>query len=224
MIRLTLAVLVFPARFALKAVTVIAKVAVFLVLLGFLSAAHAESDEEWGCKVLMCLANTKGGPKAHHDCIDPIDRLYNEVLRPPRGKKPRPFPRCSSAGGGNGTQMGSNYFDPCPEGTQALTEGTRATQLSATEFQIVRAGRASLDLNAIVVGIGEGENVGGRLSGAGGARKFCVANHVGNITVGNQEESYTVAAFERMVMLDPATSPNYIDVFIGNQKHTRVRY
>lgn len=56
-------------------------------------------DDEWACKVAMCLSNP-GGPTEFAECVDPIRRLHRHLA------KGRPFPVCSFLGGGGGQQQG----------------------------------------------------------------------------------------------------------------------
>ncbi|MGY2491964.1 hypothetical protein [Cupriavidus sp. CP313] len=53
-------------------------------------APHAYASE-FGCKVLLCLANPNG-PKAADGCAPPIDQLYSDL------RKGRSFPTCDEAG------------------------------------------------------------------------------------------------------------------------------
>lgn len=55
------------------------------------------SDDEWACKVAMCMANP-GGPTEFAECVDPIRRLQRHLT------KGKPFPVCPFTGGGSGQQ------------------------------------------------------------------------------------------------------------------------
>lgn len=57
------------------------------------TAAHAD---DYGCQVLLCLANP-GGPTQFAECVPPIERLWSDLLAIP----PRPFPTCLMAGSDN---------------------------------------------------------------------------------------------------------------------------
>ena len=93
--------------------------------------AHAS---EYGCKVLLCLANPKsnGGPMGVTECQPPISQLYHDLAHGD------PFPKCDLADGNDSSQnyasQVSNYYDPCPTGTkpapagQGVVEGTSAAQ------------------------------------------------------------------------------------------------
>ena len=47
---------------------------------------------DYGCRVLLCLANPDG-PTAVAMCIPPITQLWRDLARVP----PRPFPTCDEA-------------------------------------------------------------------------------------------------------------------------------
>lgn len=75
--------------------------------------------DEWGCTVLLCLADP-AGPMAQEQCRPPIEKLWDHLRRG------RPFPSCALAGpgdGATGAQLASDYFDPCPAGTAAARAG-----------------------------------------------------------------------------------------------------
>lgn len=54
-------------------------------------------DDEWACKVAMCLSNP-GGPTEFAECVDPIERLRKHLA------KGHAFPVCPFAGGGSAQQ------------------------------------------------------------------------------------------------------------------------
>lgn len=74
-----------------------------LLVLGLMTAssvltptlAHAD---EWGCQVLLCLANP-GGPEQYSECVPPIERLWRAL------RHGDPFPTCDfGSGGADGNQ------------------------------------------------------------------------------------------------------------------------
>ncbi|WP_424196746.1 hypothetical protein ACMYR3_16900 (plasmid) [Ampullimonas aquatilis] len=82
---------------------------------------------EWGCEVLLCLANP-AGPMAAAACVPPILRLYD--LLDNFGD----MPSCTLVGP-NGQPSNSSYarqessfYDACPAGLTALPEGELAVQ------------------------------------------------------------------------------------------------
>lgn len=173
-------------------------------LLG-LSAPSAMADD-YGCTVLLCLSNPNG-PKAVSECVSPIDRLYRDL------RKGRPFPHCDLASTPDHKSeavTGRNYFDDCPVGTSALPAGEYALNPQS---------------NQIYQGIGTGAE------GYGGSQKICVAQPAGQTSMGipatdgsSDVQTVPVGIYRQIVTMNPAGSPNYIDVMIDGKRYTRVRY
>jgi len=176
------------------------------MLLASSGLATIANADDYGCKVLLCLANPNG-PKAVSECVDPINRLYDD-LRHGRG-----FPRCDMANAPSGkayATTGTNWFNDCPTGTGALAPGAYAVQGG--------------DRTQYYQGIGTGE-------GGVGGQKVCVGNRTGftqvAISSGSDNGSYNnvdVGIYDRVVVLNPASSPNYIDVIVNGTRSTRVRW
>jgi hypothetical protein len=57
------------------------------------SASGMSADDEWACKVAMCMANP-GGPTEFAECVDPIRKLRRQLA------KGKPYPVCRFLGGG----------------------------------------------------------------------------------------------------------------------------
>lgn len=192
----------------------------FLALCGFfLAYAPTAHASDHGCKVLLCLANPNG-PKAVSECVPDINQLFHDLA------KGRPFPACemASAPGNNGgpswAQQGYSYYDPCPEGTRALESGALAVQgNTGTPKHLYNT-----EANA---GIGEGDGLSPG-DDAGLGQKVCVGNQVGTSYISNYDgyrtRSSMVGVYDRVVLLDPAGSPNIIDVFVNNALYRRVRW
>jgi hypothetical protein len=51
--------------------------------------------DDWGCQVLLCLANP-GGPEQYSQCVSPIEKLWSAL------RHGDPFPTCDFASGGSG--------------------------------------------------------------------------------------------------------------------------
>lgn len=172
-----------------------------------LSAPSAVADD-YGCTVLLCLSNPNG-PKAVSECVSPIDRLYNDL------RKGRPFPHCdlaSTSDHKSAAVTGRNYFDDCPAGLSALPAGDFALDQKS---------------NHLYQGIGSGAD--GWSTGA--SQKICVAQPSGQTTIGMQAsdgsgemQNIPVGIYKQIIVMNPASSPNYIDIMIDGKRYTRVRY
>ncbi len=183
----------------------------YVLFMGATLPLQAFADD-YGCKVLLCLANPNG-PMAVSECVPPISQLFRDMAKP----KPPAFPTCDMAEGPNGksyAKQGISYYDPCPEGTTALEAGVLAYEGS----------------NQIVEGIGSGEgitssNVAGSRMGQGLGRKICVGNQTGTSRISRTAGEYiAVNTYSKVVMMDPASSPRIIDVFIEDKLFRRVRW
>lgn len=184
------------------------------------ASATAANASEYGCKVLLCLANPDG-PRAVSECVPPINQLFHELARG------RAFPTCEFAsapgvsGGPSWAQQGLSYYDVCPAGTTALSAGSYAIQGAAVP---------SSWSTTLFTGIGEGDGLSpGSGSGyVGLARKVCVGNKVTDtwISTGSGQDMSTVQAsvFDRVVQLDPQGSPNVIDVYVNAAMYRRLRW
>ena len=192
------------------------------------SAAHAA---DWGCEVLLCLANP-AGPMAASYCVPPIQRLFASLLK----RFPDPFPQCGMAqgslGGGAFARPENMYYDVCPGGTTAAPAGQRVVM--APSMDAVN-GVPRWDMSSI--GLGIGESVPENRDEDGNLMmppKVCVGRAVGTtpvlVLVSNGEDSnYTisldVAVYSQVVYLDPNTaSPRAINVYINDQLFRTVRY
>lgn len=72
-----------------------------------LSVSAARADD-WGCTVLLCLANP-GGPTQYAACVPPVTRLWSHL------KRGGAFPTCSGAGS-NASPIGYDPYEPCEDG------------------------------------------------------------------------------------------------------------
>lgn len=201
-----------------------------LFLLVFVTLTSAAQADDWGCKVLLCLANPKGA-MAEETCRPPIIRLYESLTK----RDPDPFPSCDSANGAAVAKQGFNYFNACPSGTVDLPVGVNAIQVSRSVYTGLSgstrspfwSGSNELNRADVKQGIGSGE--GSNFMNSPG-NKVCVAKELGPVylweqNVGAQDSSpVAVQAFEQVVVLAPNASPRYIDVLIDNKPYTRTRY
>lgn len=182
-------------------------------------AAHADN---WGCEVLLCLANPNG-PTAVKECVPPISKLWKHLA------KGHAFPSCVLAQGPSGAsyaRQGHSYYDPCPEGTTALAEGAYAIQGTATpQFSYAQQYSGQLYTG---IGDGAGLQAGYGPDASPLPGKVCVARRVGAATItrgtGDSQEQYTADVFDRVVVMDPQGSPRIIDVFVDDKLYRRVRW
>jgi hypothetical protein len=183
-------------------------------MFGFGSLAHAS---DYGCKVLLCLANPNGA-RAEAECHPPIDQLYIDL------NLGRPFPECEmaeSSAGKSYAKQGFSYYDPCPDGTTALSAGSFAALSLAKPTTTT----------PVVKGIGTGDNLSPG-SGENTSRltqKVCVGKLVGRTTatIGEtRDDSQTVdvGLYDSVRLLDVQGSPRIIDVFINDALYRRVRW
>lgn len=88
---------------------------------------HSGAPRDWGCEVLLCLANPNG-PTAVPPCLPPIQELWRALARG------HAFPTCTMASGPNGrshVRPAHSYYDHCPRGTSELPVG-QVAELAAT--------------------------------------------------------------------------------------------
>lgn len=188
-----------------------AAAALCLLGVGWLGAPSEASASDYGCRVLLCLANP-AGPTAVAQCVPPITQLWRDLARVP----PRPFPTCEEARPAIAIQN-TTYYDPCPDGTTALEAGALALQ------------QGMADGTQPAVGIGSGDNLApNNGDGIFLGRKVCVGRPVGQVWVmtGSGDSSWAgyAGVYDRIAILDPATSPNVIDVYLDNTLYRRVRW
>ena len=191
----------------MRKITLWASVAAAGMFIG--ASAHAS---DYGCRVLLCLANP-AGPTAVTQCVPPITQLWRDLARVP----PRPFPSCDEARPAIAVQN-TTWYDPCPEGTSALEGGLYALQQGAP------------DASVPALGIGEGDNLqpwnGDNVVTL--TSKVCVGRQLGQTFVqfgsGDNVSAAMVNVYDRVALLDPATSPRVIDVYLNNALYRRVRW
>jgi len=180
--------------------------------------AHAS---EYGCKVLLCLANpaSNGGPKGVSECVSPINQLYDDLAHG------RGFPSCDLADGNDGTSYARqtmNYFDPCPDRTKAATPGTGV--VLGTPKTITQGGRNYPSYQTTgTSAISESQytnDYGNTTMGP----QACVGNLIGSYINGNQNSSYTQYGVYDKVIWQQPQSPRSIDVYIDNKLQQRVHW
>jgi hypothetical protein len=191
----------------------------FGLVLGIAMSFSAPAKAVDGCTVLLCLANP-AGPMAVSQCVPPIKQLFKDLA------KLKPFPTCDMSGPGNFAQNLTTYYDRCPAGTADLAPNQYALQSAVPIPNFVQ------DENTVLaLGIGDGNNIQPQQYDGGTyplPPKVCVKDKVGEVIVkiGSGEDSqYKVAeVYKSVVILDPQSSPNAIDVFVNSEHFRRVRW
>jgi hypothetical protein len=175
----------------------------------FAVTSFAAEASDYGCRVLLCLANPPG-PTGVSQCVPPIAQLWRDLARF------RPFPTCDEARPARAVQN-MTWYDPCPDGTTALDNGALALQQGAP------------DTSTPLVGIGTGDNLMPDPSNSVFlGSKVCVGQQVGQViaSIGSGEDLSVqlVNVYDRIAILDPASSPNVIDVYLNDALYRRVRW
>jgi len=188
-------------------------------LVAAMCAAPVAHAQEWGCEVLLCLANPQG-PTALAQCVSPITRLWNALANF------QPFPTCDMAGSaaiakGPYATSSVNYYSACPSGTTALAAGVSVVQGTS----VVNAGKA------VSTGIGTGDGLvpGDTLSTLTLPPKVCVGGSaLGTVTVqqkpGDIFNNISASVYPQVVNLRPLQEGNVINVYVDNALYTQVRY
>jgi hypothetical protein len=190
---------------------------IVLLVLGASVPAHAS---EYGCKVLLCLANpaSNGGPKGVGECAPPINQLYHDL------SKGRPFPSCDQADGNDGSSYArqvNDPYDPCPapllpaERGAYVVEGQRRSSGNKGGWF---GGDGTYSLSAPPQ-LSESSVGNGYVTGA----RACVGQSIGSYTTGSYDNTYPVYVFDK-VLWQPPQNPRAIDVYIDNTYQQRVRW
>jgi len=205
-----------------------------LLILGLNGAVMAQSgppsiptpSHDWGCEVLLCLANPNG-PTAVAPCVPPIHRLWRELARG------HAFPTCAMATGPNGrsyAQPATSYYDRCPNGTNELARGQLAelaAPMSPTAVATTRSGAATTyaagSSGFTYAGIGSGDGYGQPNIDSPPPAKVCVAGGRGTRVVWTGDTSYTVGLYDTIYISPAQASPQVIDVYVDNSFWQSVR-
>ena len=171
---------------------------------------NATYGSDYGCRVLLCLANS-AGPTALSQCVPPITQLWRDLA------SFHPFPSCDEAKPAVAVQ-GTSFYDNCPDGTTPL----------AAKSQAVLQGSY-----AYAVGIGSGDGLPSSVNSDGSTiQKVCVGKLLSSVTVGGDSTGDSggggspvdIGTYDRVVLMDPAWSPRVIDVYINGALFRRVRW
>lgn len=181
------------------------------------TASGLSPEHEWGCKVLLCLADPRG-PKTEPECRPPIDRLYEEL----RSRHPH-FPTCPMAGDGNYARALLDPFDPCSLAGEGLTDAPEGYVAEGRRVE-VRPGRYRTEITK-----SPRMNTAGRDRGDDStfATKACVKDPQGiyrwSEGWGDSAVDHTARLYGTVLWLEPQGS-RAIDVFIDGTLWRRVRY
>ena len=208
------------------------KTSAVYALAAFASAASAQAPNipepvhDWGCEVLLCLANP-AGPTAVSECRPPIHKLWRHLA------KGRAFPTCTMATGPEGgsyARMGYSHYDPCPPGTTALDWGERAQLAGPVGGAVppsasnMPSGYVAAASNQTYIGIGTGDGLAAPGQDGQPPSKVCVGGYRGTRQVWTADGGEGIAAYDMIFIAQAHASPRVIDVYIDNQFWQRVRW
>lgn len=175
-----------------------------LTCLTFVTAAPCHASE-YGCKVLLCLANPDG-PTAVSECVPPIRRLWRDLAHG------HAFPTCDLADGntpGTHAKKVVQPYDLCPAGLQPAEPGTLAVQ--------GMPGPTNWPVTTGTPAVSESLGDDGRTAGP----QACIGTLLGYYPAGN--EGSMASVYDRLVW-QPYKSPRAIDVYVNGRLQTRVRW
>lgn len=195
---------------------------------------YMTGDDEWGCQVLLCLANPNG-PKAVSECHPPIDRLFDCLS----WRHPCKFPSCPMAGEGNYAKQLSDGFDPCV--LKGLEDGPKGYLAEGdihdeSKFKTTRGNRKLLRGRSTYNYGGEhyfSDEEGN--GGYWGGTKACVSGYQGTAYEAytcrqeSGDSSYTTTCYRPVKVYEKVLWQQYqsrraIDVFIEGKNWTRVHW
>ncbi len=190
--------------------------------------AELTADEEWGCQVLLCLANPNG-PKAVSECLPPINKLYSCFYRI---HNPCAFPTCPMAGEGNYAQPLTDSYDPCSlQGMEDAPAGWIMEGDLTDSAKFTRKGsRYYLKSGSAVY------NYAGKANGINPVNKACVKDPQGTVqesyqcsiegsdSGSNWQTCYRTVQVFGEVSWQQAQSSHAVDVYVEGQLWTRVHW
>ena len=205
--------------------------AAILVSMGTPLKAHADT---WGCEVLLCLSNP-AGPMAVAQCVPPITRLYRAIFK----WRPDPFPTCLMSNGADSSSNGNyayvappSYYDACPEGTSAVSDGTYAavgrTTTPAEQASMPSwAPRNFIMTSGHIRGIGEGSNYY-RQQDFETPSKVCGGTYIGQVSMDSgsgpdERTTITINIYDQVLLMHPAHDTFNINVMMNNRLYRNIR-
>lgn len=190
-----------------------------LVAATFAIQTEVAKADDWGCTVLLCLADPRGA-MTESECVSPIKKLYRHLA------KGGGFPSCLLAGDpdegkGSFARLVHNPFDECPDGLAPKSGNiAQGGQEVKDKWGRINANKHRLTYS----------NSDTRLGGFGistTAPRACVADYVGrySVTIGSNKNNHVeyVDVYEQVVW-QKRKSPKAIDVYIDGKLQQRVRY
>jgi hypothetical protein len=186
-----------------------------------------QATHDWGCEVLLCLANP-AGPTAVAACEPPIRRLLSALARG------HAFPTCTMASGPNGrsyVRAARDHYDRCPQGTSELPAGQLAELAASVSTQAappLPSGAPSSYTAAGVghtyTGIGSGDALGARNGDGSPLTKVCVSGHRGSRDIWAGDTSVTVHRFDQVYVSPANLSAQLLEIYIDDVHWHSVRW
>ncbi|MBN3780526.1 hypothetical protein G3O06_23715 [Burkholderia sp. Ac-20345] len=196
---------------------------VAVTAVGLLAGAGHASASDFGCTVLLCLANpaSNGGPKGVAECVAPITKLFDDLAHF------RPFPTCDMADGNDGSSYAKQVtapYDPCPSPLTPAPAGTWVIQGQKSSSQPTWF--VPTASNYTLVGspqITEQQSLQGM--GFSTGPQACVGRTVGYFIAGSQTngDEHSVNVYDKVIW-QQYQSPRAIDIYIDNQLYQRVHW
>lgn len=199
------------------------------------------SQDELGCKILLCLANPNG-PEAVSQCVPPIQTLYDLLNQTPPGNIPGCPMASSNATGPSYAKLATNYYSNCPTGTTPLPVGQMAALTGQPITETVSGDYDSgftTEYTNVFTGIGNGDGLIPQWDSSSGMSTplpplVCVGQQVGSIKPtgyaglgggsGALPAGASVPAYSQVITVQPGADGRAIDVFISGALHNVVHY
>lgn len=216
------------------------------------SAPALASD--YGCRVLLCLAAVGSAPSECSPTLDQLWKdlakgkgfpscsmatassakpMLQDILDNSPEMTPESRDAIQSVMAGlkdSYAKQGHSYYDPCPAGTTALDKGAYAIKGA----KVPTVSKFTGYKGAYYEGIGTGDGLTKSMFGGSSdplGVKVCVADKVGTVkvntsgsSIGYSSSYVTAGVYQQVVLMNPATSPRIIDVFVSGELYRRVRW
>ena len=180
----------------------------------------ASGSPEWGCELLLCLANPNGSKAASY-CVPPITRLWKHLA------KGHAFPNCKmTEEKGAFARVNSNYYDLCPEKYGELADGTYAVR--KRDYAGVRSVSYYPPIESVpyFVGIGNGQSIPRSREDGPPPLKTCVRGPAGSATFtksgSDHIEHIRASLFDDITTIPPFGNPFVVDIYWDGVVQRRV--